>query len=905
MKLFPASQAGRLTLVLLTAAGLPAAAAVTNLVANGSFEELAPGTQAPEFWMAAGNARVKQQLTLDHGRDGNRCARLVCTEFAGDGPDFHAMICQVGHITLQRGCWYRLVCWAKGDSIRSGSVEIGLSDTRRWANAGLADAFTPCSQWQRFEFRFRASQDLAAKSSRLQFWFKSTGTLWLDDVELTESEVGQEWFPQIATDYVKNFIPNSSFECGSANWGSYTWGLSGWAGNLYQLEGAVVETDSEHGGHCLRISLAPDTLPVFHFDYYDPVRQPVRRVLVANHGWFRVKTGETLTLSAWLRADAENTLAQLAAIGAPDQIQRRAVKVGRAWQRFEFTFHASQPFLFIAAGLDLEGSQRAEGTLWIDAVQLERGAHATAYEPRAPVESFLTSPNPYFNAGQGIEFRVRWFNNTDKPHELSGTLNLTDFFDRSVLTQSVKQSQAPHSGGMTPLGGVAKGRRGFFRADWLAEGQSNTLRCAVFDPRGAEAADSPFGFNHAYPWDFLVELAQRAGVTWWRDWSAQWNIVQPAEGPFDFRVPDIQIQRVLNQNGNVDVLLPFPSAHWSSTARNDEVEKAAEGNAYLRARLPVAYAPRQLEDFARYAAAVAKHYKASGGKATTFEILNEPIYTDYALPRKFGYGLEDYLRLLEAAHQAIKSANPRAQVVGGIGANLTAVLTRDFISRGGLELVDVLDVHLYDPARPAEAFETDFRALEELMRRHGGPKPIWITEWGCYADDDPACLPPTVGDATMNRCRWPNERAAAEHIVKFSAVAFGHGVRKIFFHAGTCGAINGPDAGGVLFEYGGTPRKMLAAVAVFSGLVGVPEECVCRLEDADRRGCVFRTADGATAVMWSPTDTTNTLALPRSIRAYDIMGNELLDRPVEFGRAPIYLRTPLTDDIVNALTRQK
>ena len=78
------------------------------------------------------------------------------------------------------------------------------------------------------------------------------------------------------------------------------------------------------------------------------------------------------------------------------------------------------------------------------------------------------------------------------------------------------------------------------------------------------------------------------------------------------------------------------------------------------------------------------------------------------------------------------------------------------------------------------------------MRAHGGPKPIWITEWGCYADDDPPCLPQTVGDATMNRCRWPSERAATEHIVKFTAVSFAHGVRKIFFHAGTCGTDQRP-----------------------------------------------------------------------------------------------------------------
>ncbi|MFO1500990.1 MAG: hypothetical protein U1G07_21805 [Verrucomicrobiota bacterium] len=34
-----------------------------------------------------------------------------------------------------------------------------------------------------------------------------------------------------ATEGVTEWVPNGSFECGTANWGS-TWGLSGWAGNL-------------------------------------------------------------------------------------------------------------------------------------------------------------------------------------------------------------------------------------------------------------------------------------------------------------------------------------------------------------------------------------------------------------------------------------------------------------------------------------------------------------------------------------------------------------------------------------------------------------------------------------------------------------------------------------------------
>ena len=148
---------------------------------------------------------------------------------------------------------------------------------------------------------------------------------------------------------------------------------------------------AEHGKHSLKIALSPETMPVFYFDYYDPVRQPVRRVLVANQGWFHVRPGEPLTLSAFLRADAEGVAAQLAAIEAPNRMQRKQVTVGQKWQRYEFTFRPAEAFIFVAAGLDLEASGRDAATLWLDAIQLERGEQATAYEPRQPVESFLAT----------------------------------------------------------------------------------------------------------------------------------------------------------------------------------------------------------------------------------------------------------------------------------------------------------------------------------------------------------------------------------------------------------------------------------------------------------------------------------------------------------------------------------
>ena len=107
-------------------------------------------------------------------------------------------------------------------------------------------------------------------------------------------------------------------------------------------------------------------------------------------------------------------------------------------------------------------------------------------------------------------------------------------------------------------------------------------------------ADSPLGFNHAYPWQFLVRLARQAGIVWWRDWSAKWQTVEPEKGQFDWTVADEQINRVRELDSEVDVLLPFPSAaleydrpsrSWSSKRRVAAATAATSCRWRLRPRI--------------------------------------------------------------------------------------------------------------------------------------------------------------------------------------------------------------------------------------------------------------------------------------------------------------------------------
>ena len=883
-----------------------ATAETTNLVANGSFELAQLNPALPDYWSAPGRPKVKERISLDVGRDGKRCARLEGLDLSPAAP--HPMLYQTHTVSVVKGHWYRLTFWAQAQGIKSGLVECALADTKGWKATGLGENFPAPSQWQPFEFRFCAQEDVPAANSRLQFWFKSTGTLWVDDVVLADCPEGQQYFPQIATEGVKNFVPNSSFECGTANWGSLSPASRGWQGNLYRLEGELDAGAAAHGQHSFKLELSPGTLPVSSFDSYRPSRHQIRSVLLANQGWFRVKPGETLTLSAFLQAEREGLPVQFVVTEPSRRGPSKTVKIGTKWERHQFTFAPEAAFLFVAIGVDLSKG-RESATLWLDGIQLERGDHATEYEPRLTVESFVETSvpgNTFTNPVQGAAFTLRAFNNSAVRQLAKGRFSLTDFFDREVFVASPFLKLAPHSTGILALNNLLPGKRGFFRADWRS-GDSQlaaaaSLRCAIIDPLAEDATDSPFGFNHAYPWDFLVRQARQAGILWWRDWSAQWQVVESQQGKFDFTHSDEQINRVRALNCEVEVLLPYPSTEWSTSATPETMARATNTSHYSREQVKLSFAPKDWNDFARYAAEVVTHYSRSSPRPVTiYQLLNEPINTLYSLSHQVGYTVDDYVRCVETASRAMKAANPRCLVVGGISDTVDAKLTLEFVKKGGLRFVDIMDMHMYEP-RTAETYEELYAALTELMRAHGGPKPLWITEWGCYADDDPQVRPLFMNEWSMDHARWPSERAATEHIVKFAAVSFAHGVRKIFFHAGSCGTINGLDAASVIFEYGGTPRKMYSGVSAFTRLLGVPESFVQQIEDGGLKAFIFRARNHVVAIAWSASSQGKKLKLPRSVQAYDIMGNALERRGASVGDSPVYLVGIKTDDVIRSLT---
>lgn len=873
---------------LLAGAVLPPgiAAPLENLVKNGSFEEDRDGDGMADDWQFAGDQGVTVVWERDSGFAGRYSQKLTCTQFTPLSPASHAMLCQMNTVRLEEGKWYRISFAAKQESIRGRAVQVALSNTQNWSNCGLQASFRVDREWKVLEFVFRATQTIS-DHIRLQFWYTSTGAFWLDEVRLEPSAPVETKFTEVlpATTAV-NLLPNGSFECGSSGWGSIA-NLPGWGGNLNQLVGTVDFQEAPWGQSSFRIALTPETLPVYFFDYFALYRVPVQAPLLANQGWIAVEPGSNYTLSAYLKADSEGLVGVLSVWQAFRGSIRQEVALATEWQRVSFTFQPQAEQIFVALGLDLEASRREAGTVWIDGVQLEKGSQATAYRPRAAVEVGVETGRPgnLFPYGAEPEITAILSNTEPVSHAVTLHLQITDFDDAVVHEQSLQVEVPPGAEVRLPLPSGVQ-RKGFYRLHLRADGAevalTRPLRFAIFDPY--TAPDSRFGMNHAYPWRQMLDLSKQIGLCWFRDWSLKWHDVEPEKGRFDFTPADEQIDRVLERGLNVLPLLPFPSSLWSAGAGPAVKNPKSEAETLER----IAHLPRDLEEFATYVRTTVQHYR---NRLHVWEILNEPIYTSYALPRDKGYQVEDYVRLLQVAYQAVKEADPQALVIGGIAGGPTTY-TREFIAAGGLRWVDILNLHIYPGVTAPEEYEEPLRQLREQIRAAGLERPIWFTEGAYYADDDKPFEPYRDWLEPVD-----SEREAAEWQVQFNTLLLAYGIEKIIYHSGTPGSLNHESLSGIFFEWAGAPRKMLTTQVAMAHLLPPSGVSQGRLEAPEGVRAYGFEAEGRTVIVAWVEEGAPSREVPLAgtpWRAVDLQGNEMEGGHVTLTPRPIYLVAPFS-----------
>ena len=715
-----------------------------------------------------------------------------------------------------------------------------------------------------------------------------------------------KWNPPISPIGSKNLIPNASFECGTSGWipcGKST----GWGGNVSDLLGVIQVGDAKEGKNSFRIDLGPGKTIETFFDCWPPARTIQSAPQVANWGWIRVEKCKIYTLSAFMKADKEGISARLAmrfaGTSGPYRLtteQTKAVTLSTQWSRYALTVPAENSDMFVVVGPDLSVMPEATATVWIDGIQLEQAEVPTDFQPREAVEIGITTGRPgnLYDSREPCAITVLVSNTLENSARVPITVRVEDYFGELLPEKSLKIHAKPHSTTLRSIPLNLPGP-GHYRVTfaWESQGikQFKTLSLAVVEPYTAN--NSPFGINHAPVTPDMCKTFRKGGIVWVRDWSPNWQFIEPVQGQVNFDDTDKQIDRVLQTGMKVMSVLPSnPSTNWAS-----EAPASVPATGWKR----LAYAPTKPELLNEFVGKVVSRYK---DRVKHWEFLNEPVWcSDFCMPKEGGYTSASYLSLLKGVYGAMKTADPACQVLGGLSTEAMFPIGDEIVAAGGLNYMDILNLHPYpDPGTSApEQLIPHMERILGVMDANGGRKPIWATETGYYAMDvkpwEPWTPPKEVHAAGI---LLRDERQCGDYTVRYSVILLSHGVDKIFFHQGiggepNCSLLNmdnpflGPQ---------GVPTKAYSALAGLANALGSTPHYVSPLAKAsliDGRdtkgvfGYAFQCAPKATLVAWAPDwgDVRWTITLPHGATARNVVGKRIKGHEIQLGESPIYIET--------------
>lgn len=202
-------------------------------------------------------------------------------------------------------------------------------------------------------------------------------------------------------------------------------------------------------------------------------------------------------------------------------------------------------------------------------------------------------------------------------------------------------------------------------------------------------------------------------------WARQdfwWSLVEPEQGRFEWADFDRAVETYNRHGIKLFAILCYSSA-WSGGE-----------------------SPQTDEERARFANFVHEMVKRYRGKVAAWEIWNEPNIQPFWTPLP---NPELYAKLLVAAYDAAKRADPDCVIVGGALAGPDAAFLEGMLASGAKGHFDVFSYHNYGQDLSMEKEWPAVEKLRAILAAHGiGDVPIWHTENGFYTG--PVGIPENV-----------------------------------------------------------------------------------------------------------------------------------------------------------------
>jgi cellulase (glycosyl hydrolase family 5) len=235
-----------------------------------------------------------------------------------------------------------------------------------------------------------------------------------------------------------------------------------------------------------------------------------------------------------------------------------------------------------------------------------------------------------------------------------------------------------------------------------------------------------------------VAEAAAAGFSFHR-MNLAWRGVERKPGEYDFHRYDQIVQEARNRG--MSTLFMLGLGHPAYTGGSTTPPRS----------------DRELDAFANYVSAAAKHFK---GKRVAYEIWNEPNFPYFWPPTP---SAKEYGKLLRRAIGAIRRVDPDITIItGGLRGwgDDTWQYLAELIKSKSVTGADFFGIHTYTEQKigePEGRWRHLLRGLEVVEGSMAKPLPFWSTEWGFSS---------TLLDPADNGHRARSRRAQAVMIVR-------------------------------------------------------------------------------------------------------------------------------------------
>lgn len=439
-----------------------------------------------------------------------------------------------------------------------------------------------------------------------------------------------------------------------------------------------------------------------------------------------LKRDHKYTVSAWMKADRPGIKGALycgeTTWSGEDWL---AFPVTTEWKRYHFTFCPSDfkksGYFLTWAGL---ASECKEGTLWIDAVQLEEG-DLSDFQPAAQVEYGVesTSKEKLFESRGPCAAVLRVRNNGKKPLAEKVQYVIKNYWEQVVRSGTIPISVPPETTAAYPVN-FGKLPIGYYRGYFTAPtSERKELIFGVYQPQPLTPLPDDWPLAcHNDP----TPLVRKIGFGSVRAFEIfEFSDIAPEKGKFTFERADRMVEQA--QKCGLTIMPILGDFRWPSYrpqppvpiyAQKEVNDNVVEGST-VRMAWPTTAAWKD------YIRAVTSRYK---GKINYWEILNEP---------NLEMTSQQYVPYLQAAYEAAKEGNPFCKVVGVCATSDFAgkpdSFTDGVFALGATKFFDLLSVHLYDSKPPEETLGAGSDKLiqkwrQTLKEKYGKDASVWHTE---------------------------------------------------------------------------------------------------------------------------------------------------------------------------------